>query len=121
MASYDEAWSPTFKAHSKKEEGLSLIKDQLLKQKVVVSDRCEKLAWEVENYLKDKNGKVPKGNDHLIDCWRYANAYCGVTFLPEDIPEEIPRDDMRRGYALGKESFEDEEDLVIDTKLEYWE
>lgn len=96
LASFNEAFFPTSKSQHKKDEGLSLIKDQLLKGLIVVSERCEKLMWEMENYVRDKNGKVPKENDHLIDCLRYANATAGVTFIPDnEPPKKDPIDDWR--------------------------
>jgi hypothetical protein len=60
------------------------------------------LAWEVENYVRDSSGRIPKERDHLIDCWRYANA--AVCFdLADDIdgiPVEPDKDDMPRGYTI---------------------
>jgi hypothetical protein len=113
-ATYDEHFSPTCKAQNKKDNGLSLIKDQLLNGRVLISDRCDKLAWEVENYVKDKNGRIPKVNDHLIDCWRYTNAALGFDladddskFLEEDnYVEKLPR----RGYTIEQDRQSDNVD-----------
>lgn len=96
-ATYDEHFVPTRKAQHKKEEGISLIKDQLLNDRVVVSDRCEKLAWEVENYVRDQHGRIPKHRDHLIDCWRYCNSALSFDLL--DSEEPIVEEDDRRGYT----------------------
>lgn len=100
---YDIFVEPTSKAQNKKEEGLSLIKDQLLAPGIInISSRCDKLAWEVENYIKDDKGKIPKENDHLIDCWRYLNAAFGYT--PEMIPEpeapDYPLDARERNVEM---------------------
>ena len=99
---YDEHFIPTSKAAHKKEHGLSLIKDQLLNGRCLISHRCEKLSWEVENYVRDSSGRIPKERDHLIDCWRYANA--AVAFdLADDIdciPVEPDKDDLPRGYTI---------------------
>lgn len=65
---FEESFEPSQKAQNDKESGLTLIKDLLLTNQIIISDRCEKLFWELDNYFKDKNGKIPKGNDHLIDC-----------------------------------------------------
>jgi hypothetical protein len=103
-ATYDEHFTPTCKAQNKKENGLSLIKDQCLNGRVLISDRCEKLAWEVENYVKDKNGKIPKERDHLIDCWRYGNAAVGFDLNDDD--SKFAADEMaipkepKRGYTI---------------------
>lgn len=70
-------WFPTQKALNKKANGLSLIKDLLLSGQLVMSSRCEKLYWEMDNYFKDKNGNIPKEHDHLIDCLRYLLAAAG--------------------------------------------
>ena len=39
--------------------------------KLVISDRCVKTFWELDNYIKDANGNIPKVNDHQIDNFRY--------------------------------------------------
>lgn len=100
-----------------KEAGLSLVKDMLLAKKLVISDRCVKLFWEMENYIKDSNGKIPKINDHLIDALRYcliASSYVlsevaekvaenndedfrGRT-IEQDMREELMKDDL--GFSM---------------------
>jgi hypothetical protein len=69
---FSEGLEPTQKMKSDKVTGLSLIKDALLQKKLWISDRCPKLFWEMERYRKDDSGKIPKKNDHLIDCLRYT-------------------------------------------------
>jgi len=71
---YHVYFKPTNKNHNKKEEGLSLIKDQLIHKLVKISDRCVNLCKEVEGYAVDDRGNIPKRHDHVIDCWRYFNA-----------------------------------------------
>jgi hypothetical protein len=68
---YNIYFQPTNKAHHKKEDGISLIKDILLHNMVLISDVCEPLLFEMENYICDDFGRFPKKNDHLIDCFRY--------------------------------------------------
>lgn len=97
LHSFDEHFSPTKKALVSKEAGLSMIKDQLLKKRTLISDRCRYLAWEVTNYKRDeKTKKIPKINDHLIDCWRYFNHGSGVTlkkhrYISADVEPDAPR------------------------------
>lgn len=62
---------PVAKKYTKKEMGLSNIKDMINEGNLVISDRCPKLVWEMENYVRDDKGKIPKENDHLIDSFRY--------------------------------------------------
>lgn len=69
---FNEHFEPTRKSQKKKEDGLSLIRDVLLQGNLVISDRCPKFFWEMDQYFKDKNGNIPKENDHLIDCFRYG-------------------------------------------------
>lgn len=95
IASFNEPFVPTHKKQVKKDSGLSLIKDQFLKDMLVISDRCEKLAWEIENYVRDKNGKIPKERDHLIDCLRYGNAAAGLSLMEEDEPVDGRRANYR--------------------------
>lgn len=83
------SFMPTSKAQNKKESGLSLIKDQMLQGKWFCTEKTPKLMWEIENYIKDKNGKIPKVNDHLIDCMRYTNATAGFEMKEEPLPQQI--------------------------------
>lgn len=67
----EEGLEPSQKAANKKEYGLSLMKDIMLAGKWWMSDRCKNFYAELEGSIKDKNGRVPKVNDHLIDDARY--------------------------------------------------
>ena len=115
LGSFDEYFAPTSKAQSKKDEGLSFIKDQLLSKKVTVSNRCNKLKWEVENYIADSSGKIPKRNDHLIDCWRYTNAAAGLSLAADAEPREAPVDDRPRAYSIEQDlrSHQEDDDLIF--------
>lgn len=72
LDAFGEGLEPTQKMKSDKLTGLSLIKDALLQGKLILSDRCQKLYWEMERYRKDDQGRIPKKDDHLIDCLRYV-------------------------------------------------
>jgi hypothetical protein len=110
----EEALEPSHKHLNDKKQGLTLIKDILLQDLLVISDRCRYFFYELDNYRKDKNGNIPKKDDHLIDCFRYilgADNY-SVPETKEDLHE---KDEMWRGArieddfpSLG-ENFESEE------------
>lgn len=72
LDAFQSHWGPTQKAAHDKLGGLSVIKDILNANLLTISDTCTKLFWEMDNYYKDRNGKIPKANDHLIDTFRYA-------------------------------------------------
>jgi hypothetical protein len=92
--------TPTSKAKSDKESGLSMMRDLMIKKQVEVSADCVKFRWEMENYVKDKNGKIPKKDDHLIDCFRYFLDAAGFTFNEEPIPKELDPLLAKRGYRI---------------------
>ena len=74
----EDAWEPSQKAKADKDSGLSLIKDIMLAERLKISTRCQSFYRELDGYCKDKSGKIPKKNDHLIDDFRYfldAEAY----------------------------------------------
>lgn len=96
-------WEPTKKATNNKEHGLSLIKDALLQGRAYFSTNCQKLWWEMQNYAKDSSGKVPKKNDHLIDCARYGLTAAGFGLNMEDEPPMRDKDEMPRAYSLQKD------------------
>lgn len=74
MGQFGDYFMPTAKHLHKKDNGLSLCKDQMIYEAITFSDRMVKLRWEIQNYVRTDKGDVPKKNDHLIDCWRYLNA-----------------------------------------------
>lgn len=84
---------PSHKAQNDKHDGLSLLKDIMLSGRAVFSDRCVNTRTEFENYQKDKNGKIPKLNDHQIDNSRYILAADGYTLKTEhEYKEEVDPD-----------------------------
>ena len=78
-------FEPTQKAANDKEGGISLIRDIIHQGRLVVSSRCNKLLWEMEQARKDERGKVIKANDHLIDCLRYVIAAAKYSLV--NVPE----------------------------------
>jgi hypothetical protein len=101
---YGTSFFPTQKHLNKKEHGLSIIKDILLHDLVHISDRCRNLLWEMENYVKDDKGNIPKKDDHLIDCFRYLVAAANYNML--EVLEIIKQrnDYDRRAYSLREEA-----------------
>lgn len=112
----DAGWSPTMKASKSKEDGINLIREQFLANKLILSSRCTKLAWEIRNYIKDKNGKIPKINDHLIDCMRYGDMFIGHDLHPRAEPSKSRRPvdpETKRYYTM-------EEDMYYDRLEKDW-
>ena len=102
---FDEHLEPSQKARNDKENGMSLIKDIMLAGKFHISDRCKNLFWEMDNYFKDKQGRVPKKNDHLIDCLRYALG-CIYYSLPETAEYREENDPEFRGRSISQDFSE---------------
>lgn len=95
-ASFEEYFFPTRKALHDKNQGISLLKDQLLQGLTVISDRCINFINEYQNYIRDANGQPIKENDHLIDCDRYGNAAAGLFLTSEEEPQKSDPDLSRR-------------------------
>lgn len=79
-------FDPTEKHLNSKEFGLSLLRSIFRFNKGFVSDRCEWLAWQIENYRKDKRGQIPKANDDLIDASRYGLHKVSYYLSADDVP-----------------------------------
>lgn len=109
MASFEDepAWAPTKKGTKDKNVGLSLQRDQMIREVeerpgaflTVVSDQCVNFIKETVGYIRDKDGKIPKKNDHLLDCDRYGNDYAVCDLAPVKEPEPVAKEDERRGYT----------------------
>lgn len=92
MAEYREALTPCDKDVNKKEQKLSVIKDFLLEDLIVISDRCKGLIQEMSTYATDEEGRIPKKNDHAIDALRYLMNAANLNTVPRDRhtrPEDI--------------------------------
>ena len=118
---YGTSFFPTQKHMHKKEHGLSIIKDVLLHDLVVISNRCKNLLWEMENYVKDDKGNIPKRDDHLIDCFRYFMAAANYDMV--EVMEIIKQnnDMKRRGYSLKEDydAFRPENDWTVNVTKDW--
>jgi hypothetical protein len=94
LSRYGVYCQPAGKYSADKELGISMLKDIARGENLLfISDRCENLMWEMENYIRDENGRIPKKNDHLIDC------LSGDT-LVDTLSGQIPIAEL-----VGKEGF----------------
>ncbi|MBA3754832.1 MAG: hypothetical protein H0X02_00755 [Nitrosomonas sp.] len=107
---YKESMIPCVKDLKDKVVKLSSIKDFIREDLFFVSDHCPKLVWEMRNYATDEEGKIPKKNDHLIDCLRYLFNDAHLHTTPRT--RFIEPDDIRIRPEDGFPDFE--EDLPID-------
>jgi hypothetical protein len=111
---FNEGWEPSQKAQNKKDVGIGLLKDIMISDNLVISDRCKKFFWEMDNYRKDQNGKIPKKDDHLIDCIRYVLGADGYHLIEGMEPQDPEKDEMWRGSTIQNdfpELFDDEEQM----------
>lgn len=113
------------KAAISKETGIGQMKDIMVADLLEIAGRmpqadgqkydsmeyAEAFLWELQNYVKDKNGKIPKGNDHLIDCFRYflmAEMYS----IQGEAEKELATKEDRRGYTIEEDSESNDDDLT---------
>ena len=118
---YDINFMPTQKHNKKKEEGISLIRDQLNFEMVQISDKCENHWIDMEGYSRRDNGEIPKEFDHTIDCYRYANDHCGY-----DMHAALKAKKYERTIARGRflhaafdDYMEDQDDWTEDCFVDY--
>lgn len=105
-AEYGEGMTPCVKDLKDKQVRLSSIKDFIREGLFLVSDKCPKLVWELRNYATDENGKIPKKNDHLIDCTRYLFNDAGLHTLPKT--KLVRSSDYRMAPEYDLPDFEEE-------------
>lgn len=94
---------PTQKSMNSKESGISIIRDAFNRKLLDITDNCVKFKWELDGYMKDEKGKVPKENDHLIDDVRYFFAAIGYRLHEEEIPREADPFLSRRAIKIEEE------------------
>lgn len=66
------------KKPGEKEDGLDTLNALIINNSIAISQRCGNTIWEYDNYCRDKNGKLPKRNDHNIDNGRYLVKTAGI-------------------------------------------
>lgn len=94
---------PTQKAKTERGEGLSIFRDVITDNLLEVSPECSWFIWEVENYIKDENNRIPKKNDHLIDCYLYFLQAAGFEFKKEQAPKEADQLYQKRFTTIDDE------------------
>ena len=73
------ALCPCFKEAKDKTEMLSVMKGLLREARMLLSDRCENAYIEILKYEKGPTGRIPKGEDHIIDGVRYVLKNAGYS------------------------------------------
>jgi hypothetical protein len=115
MAEYRDALTPCSKDVNKKEEKLSVMKDFLIEDLFIVSDRCKGLISEMSTYATDDDGKIPKKNDHAIDAMRYLFNAAYLNTVPR---ERHKRPEDRREWT--SVDYMDDND-IIEEPVDFYE
>lgn len=113
---FGDGISPCTKDMKNKEARLSVIKDAMVYGRFYISDRCPHAYTEMRSYAKDKNGHIPKANDHQIDNLRYvlnANGYSSVERIP------IAWDDLT-GRRFSTPELDRRHNMFEDESLEHF-
>jgi len=100
--------TPTDKNQHGKEAGIGLIRDLLLFGYIEVAKNCTNFIDEMESYILDEKGKIPKVKDHLIDCLRYFLAAAGFKFEGWEPPKPVDPDTEKRFHKPEDEIFSDD-------------
>lgn len=108
---FEDAMIPCTKDLKDKENKLSAIKDFFLADLILISDKCRWMVWELRNYATNEDNKIPKKNDHLIDCLRYLFNDANLNTVPKK--RFVPKDDLRIEPEEGYPEFEDEKNYDI--------
>lgn len=69
------SFTPTVKQKNKDINGLPQINEIINSGNLIYCEDCLNFEQEMSKYKKDEKGNIPKKNDHLIDCLRYAVIY----------------------------------------------
>lgn len=82
---------------------IGLVKDIMMHDLLIVTENCVNWWSEHENYQRDEKGKIPKANDHLVNCQFYSSGHLGLDFSQTKQPES--KKDERRGYSPQEDIF----------------
>jgi hypothetical protein len=80
------AFNPTEKALNSIEYGVSLLRSLFQYDLGYVSDRCKMFAYQLVNWRRDSQGRIPEKGKDLIDCGRYALHEAGYYLTRDEMP-----------------------------------
>ena len=88
-AEYDIGLLPCDKKSTKgrgKEDQIAVMRSAMRTGRFAISDECPNTIKELVGYSLDENGKIPKRDDHAIDCLRYTMRFDNydTVFHPAD-------------------------------------
>ena len=72
-----------------KEDQLSVLRSAMVTGRFAISEKCEHTIKEIVRYALDDNGRLPKKDDHAIDCLRYTmrfDSYDTVFHASQKVP-----------------------------------
>lgn len=104
MGNFSQGLIPTKKARMDKERGLSIGRELMSRELLLVSNDCKNFMHEIENYYTDAEGKIPKKFDHLVDCTRYCFDFCNVKFTYDVEGKDLV---ARRSYTMQDDMVKD--------------
>lgn len=97
---YPISWTPIEKQHEDKLQGLNDLKTVLLNSEHVISEECMETYNEFMLYRRDKNGRIPKKNDHHIDLSRYILKASGFDFKTSEPKKPKEEDPEENNYLM---------------------
>lgn len=77
---------------------------------LTITDKCPRFRKELEGYIRDDKGKIPKVNDHLINAAQYALTALGYDL--SELSEPGPKQEEPKRY------FKIEDDFKTDSYAE---
>lgn len=91
---------PTKKNEFGIETGIGMVRDVFNHKMIEVADHLENFRHEMENYIKDEKGKIPKDKDHQINNLQYTLQLLGFDFAEKNQPKPTDPDEMHRGHSI---------------------
>ena len=87
---------------------INLVRSVINKDLLTVAKNCVNFIKEHDEYAKDDNGRIPKKNDHLVNCAHYLCGYLGLDLEESSEPKE--KEEEQRFYTI-EQDFKQSESL----------
>lgn len=117
---YDMSVEEASKDCDKPEYNVNLIKDLLLRRKLLVSNRCIDLVYQSETYVRLGNNynSIPSDLDKLlIYCLRAILSFIGYSSDLLEVEKELPEDEKYFDRLLNAKSFDE---TIQSIRLDKW-
>ena len=87
--------TPSCKSNFGVDGYINLVRNVMHFGLLTICKEAPKLIWEMESYIKDESGKIPKRDDHNINAFQYLCGSLGLDFTEKPEVVQLEKEERR--------------------------